>query len=108
MRRREFILALGGAVACSLRVRAQQRRKPLIGLLAAASPQSAAPQDQAMADGLRDLGYVEGRDYEMIIRSAFGDMSRLPQLAQELVNAKPDLIIGAPTPSIVALQLHAR
>jgi putative ABC transport system substrate-binding protein len=104
-RRREFITLLGGAAAVSwpARLRAEQRSKRLIGLLGAASPASSTPQYQAWVGGLRELGYVEGQDYEIVAKWAFGVMDRLPALAEELVQLKPDVIVAAPTPAVVAL-----
>jgi len=106
MRRRELIALLGGMVALSLpgAVRGQQRTKRLIGLLGAASPSSGAPQYEAWVGGLRELGYVEGRDYDIAAKWAFGVAERLPALAEELVQFKPDVIIAAPTPAVVALR----
>jgi len=105
MKRRDFITLLGGAAAVSwpARPRAEQRSKRLIGVLGAASPASSTPQYQAWVRGLRELGYVEGQDYEIVARWAFGVMDRLPALAEELVQLKPDVIVAAPTPAVVAL-----
>jgi len=67
MNRREFILALSGAAAASavswpLAARAQQPRKvPHIGVLLAGTPVSFSLRAQAFRNGLRDLGYVEGK-----------------------------------------------
>jgi putative ABC transport system substrate-binding protein len=102
--RREFITLLGGAAAAwPVAARAQHQRKRMIGLLAAASPKSAEPQYVAILDGLRELGYIEGRDFEIVCRSAFGVMDRLPALAEELVSLKPDVLIGAPGLAVLAL-----
>jgi putative tryptophan/tyrosine transport system substrate-binding protein len=102
--RRKFITLLGGAAATwPLSARAQHQRKRIIGLLAAASPKSAEPQYLAILNGLRELGYTEGRDFEIVWKSAFGVMNRLPALAEELVSLKPDVLIGAPGLAVVAL-----
>jgi hypothetical protein len=85
-------------------VRGQQRTKRLIGLLGAASPAWGTPQYEAWVGGLRELGYVEGRDYDIATKWAFGVTERLPALAEELVQFKPDVIIAAPTPAVVALR----
>ena len=106
MRRRELIALLGGTAALSWRgaVWGQQRTKRLIGLLGAASLASSTPQYEAWVGGLRELGYVEGRDYDIAAEWAFGVMERLPVLAEELVQLKPDVIVAAPTPAVVALR----
>ena len=86
MTRRKFITLLGGAAVVSwpARPRAEQRSKRLIGLLGGASPASSTPQIQAWVGGLRELGYLEGQDYEIVAKWAFGVMDRLPALAEEL------------------------
>ena len=105
MNRRELVTMFGGAAAAwPLAVRAQGKTKRLIGLLAAASPESATPQTNAMQEGLRDFGYVEGRDFEIVRKWAYGVISRLPALAEELVQLKPDVIVANPTPAIVAVR----
>ena len=103
MRRREFITLLGGAAAWPLAARGENSTKRLIGNLAAASVTSAAPRN-AFLEGLRELGYIEGRDYELAHRSADGAMDRLPLLAEQLVRLKPDVILANPTPAIVAVR----
>jgi putative ABC transport system substrate-binding protein len=103
IRRREFITVLGGAAAAfSPPAHSQNSPKHLIGNLASASQASSAPQYQAFINGLRDLGYVEGRDYEIVSRFANGVMERLPPLAEEIVRLKPDVIFSNPTPAVVA------
>jgi putative ABC transport system substrate-binding protein len=62
VRRREFITLLGGAAAWPLGARAQQsHRVPRIGVLLLGTPTSFAARTQAFVEGLRDLGYLEGR-----------------------------------------------
>jgi ABC-type uncharacterized transport system substrate-binding protein len=51
---------------------------------------------------LRDLGYIEGRDYALADRYADGDLARLPALAQELVRLVPDVIVAAPGSAVLA------
>ncbi|MFY9838716.1 MAG: ABC transporter substrate-binding protein [Xanthobacteraceae bacterium] len=54
--------------------------------------------------GMRELGYVEGRDFEMLERFAESDADRMPQLALELVQLKPDVILAASSTQAVALK----
>ena len=54
------------------------------------------------AIGMRELGYLEGRDYGFEERYADGDLPRLPLLAEELATLKPDLIVASTTPGAVA------
>jgi hypothetical protein len=71
MRRREFITLLGGAVTWPLVARAQQSRVYTIGVLTLTSP-NPEPLLNAFREGLRDAGYVEGRNLRLEIRSASG------------------------------------
>jgi putative ABC transport system substrate-binding protein len=61
LKRREFITLLGGAVAWPLGARAQQSHASRIGVLLPGTPTSFAPRTRAFVEGLRDLGYVEGK-----------------------------------------------
>jgi putative tryptophan/tyrosine transport system substrate-binding protein len=54
--------------------------------------------------GMRELGYVEGQDFEMLERFAESDADRMPQLALELVQLKPDVILAASSTQAVALK----
>ena len=109
MRRRDFITGIAGsAVAWPLGGRAQNSHQRLIGNLFAASMTSASPQINAILEGLRDLGYLQGRDFEMIHSPADGIMGRLPSLAEELIRRKPDVILANPTPAIVAARTFTK
>src|SRR5947207_11465273 len=86
--RRRLVLALmAGALAAPLASFAQQPAKiARIGFLSPASP--AGGQDtrlQAFRDGLRELGYVEGKNLQLEVRWGEGKLERLPTLAAELV-----------------------
>jgi len=54
--------------------------------------------------GMRELGHTECQDFEMLYRFADFHADRLPQLATELVQLKPDVIVGAATLNAVALK----
>ena len=102
MRRREFITLLGGAATWPLAARAQQPEKmPRIGLLLHLSPGPSTEID-AFRQGLRELGYIEGRNITIDYRFASGQVERLPELAAELVHLKPDVIVTPTTPASVA------
>jgi len=73
IRRREFILALGGAAAWPLAARAQQPKVARIGFLGLVSPASHASRLAAFRAGLRDLGWVEGRNMFIEFRWAEGN-----------------------------------
>jgi len=78
---------------------AQQPGKiPRIGYLSASSATSAASRVEAFRQGLRELGYVEGKNIVVEYRFANGDLDRLKQLATELVQLDVDIIVsGGPT-----------
>jgi putative tryptophan/tyrosine transport system substrate-binding protein len=97
MRRREFI-TLVGAAAWPLAARAQQPTgQPLVGLLSPLSATAAGRNIAAFRQGMRDLGYMEGRNVAFALRFAEGDVTRLPALAHELVNLNPAVIVvGSP------------
>ena len=88
--RREFIAAVGGAAAWPLAARAQQPGVALIGLLA--GTQLDDRMLSAVRQGLKEAGYVEGRNVAIKYRTADGRFSRLPGLAAELV-AEPVAVI---------------
>jgi putative tryptophan/tyrosine transport system substrate-binding protein len=96
MRRREFIILLGGAVACPLAARAQQpgrvQRRPHVGILNyAAAPDSLVDEFRSQ---LGELGRVEGQGLSITYRWADGQLDRLPVLAAELVASNVDVIIA--------------
>ena len=101
MDRRRFLLtSLAGALAAPLGAGAQhQRTIPRIGVLDPGSRQMLSPCLPAFQQGLRDLGYVEGRNIAVEYRYAEGHPDRLPGLANELVRFAPDLIWIHSTPT---------
>jgi len=103
MERRTFMAMLTGSiVAAPLASKAQQAAKVArIGYL---SPNLAADPrlQEAFGQGLRDLGYVEGRTVVIEYRDAEGKFERLPALAAELVALKVDVIVAPYTPGALA------
>src|SRR5947208_9776425 len=86
-----FTFVFGGAV-----IHAQQAKKvPRIGVLSAPSPSFFSTRLSAFLEGLRDLGYVEGKNITIEYRYAEGKLDRLPHLAAELVHLKVDVILTA-------------
>jgi putative tryptophan/tyrosine transport system substrate-binding protein len=109
--RRELITLLGGAAVTWPPVaRAQQQPvRPLIGILSPLSAASAARNIAAFRSGLRDLGYLEGRNATLEIRYGDGAPERMAPLAQELVALKPDvLVIGGARSGALAAQAATR
>jgi ABC-type uncharacterized transport system substrate-binding protein len=109
LKRREFICLIGGAAASSctwpFAALAQAPvRRPRIAFLGGSAPTPAAKVTGAFIEGMRALGYDEGRDFEMDYRWAEGYMDRLPALAQELVQLKPDVIVTPNIQATVALK----
>ena len=75
---------------------AQQPKKvPRIGYLTGNFPSAIAARTEAFRQGLRDLGYVEGKDIVIEYRHAEGKLERLPTLVSELVRLKVDVIVTA-------------
>jgi hypothetical protein len=109
-KRCEFITLLGGAAAWPLAARAQQLSpdRPIVGVLAPQSQAASARNIEAFRKGLRDLGYVEGRNITLEIRYGDGVPERLPQLAAELVALKPAVIRAGSTAGLVAVTTPRR
>jgi len=96
--RRTFVRAAMLAAAGWPIVVVSQRSLPRIGLLVGLP----SPVDAAFVQGLRDLGYVDGRTIVIERRSAEGDYAKLPSLAAELVSSKPDVIASVVTQASIA------
>ncbi len=106
-KRRRLVIALGtGALAAPLACFAQQQRPKVarIGLLEASSASSSASLREALIRGLRELGYMEGKNIIIEERWADGKYEHLPGLAAELVQMKVDVILAGSTPTVQAAQ----
>jgi putative ABC transport system substrate-binding protein len=103
MKRREFIMLLGGAAAWPLVSNAQQVGKVYrIGILETISAAQNAANLDALRKGLRKLGYIEGKNLVIEYRSAEGHAERFPDMASELTRLKVDLIVTRGTPAVQA------
>jgi ABC-type uncharacterized transport system substrate-binding protein len=93
---------------CSFAHAQQPGNVPRIGFLGGGSASANAGRIQAFRQGLRELGYVEGKNVVIEPRWADGKLDRLPLLAAELVRLKVDIIVSAgPTVTRVAKQVTA-
>jgi putative tryptophan/tyrosine transport system substrate-binding protein len=111
MRRREFIAGLcGAAAAWPLAARAQQgERVRRVGVLMASDesdPESKAVLS-AFAQGLTELGWIEGRNLRTVIRWP-GNIDQIRMFAKELVDLQPDVILSEATPATAAVQRVTR
>ncbi len=105
MNRRDTLLALLALGATPLGTEAQQPGKVWrIGVLWPGASSPPNPRLEAFRQGLRELGYIEGRNVLIVFRYAEGKYERLPTLAADLVREKVDVIVGAGAPAISAAQ----
>jgi putative tryptophan/tyrosine transport system substrate-binding protein len=102
MKRREFIAFLGGAAAWPVIARAQQPAMPLIGMLHSQTQDSEAARIAAIQEGLKEVGFVAGRNVAIEHRFADGHNERLPMLAAELVQLRINVIFANTTPPALA------
>ena len=100
MRRRDFIKALGGGVAAlPLSARAQRTAMPVIGYLAAGSPNSEARLHEAFLKGLGEAGYTDGKNVRIEYRWAENHYDRLPSMATDLVRQDVAVLAATTTPA---------
>src|SRR5262245_49409211 len=108
VKRREFISLLGGtAVAWPLAARAQQggRGRRIVALMSmAADDPEAQPRVAAFESGLRELGWLDGRDLRIEYRWVASDGELLRRNVAELARMPPDLILATSTPVMAALR----
>jgi putative ABC transport system substrate-binding protein len=95
MRRREFITVLASAAAWPLAVRAQQGAMPVVGFLHTGVPEPS--EIAAFHKGLGETGYIEGRNVAIEYRWAQSELSRLPDLATDLLRRRVTVIAAAGT-----------
>ena len=115
MNRREFITLLGGPVAASAMLRPlaahaqadSARRIVMLTGMAESDPEAQA-RVASFQQGLRALGWIDGRNLRLDFLWGTGDAGGLRQLAKEAVERKPDLIVGVTTPAVAALAQETR
>src|SRR5215471_15368534 len=111
MRRRELITLVGGAAAWPVAALAQQGdRVRRIGVLIASDEDApeVKPLVSTFTQSLASLGWTNGRNVRIDIRSAGGDINRIRALAHELVSLKPAIIVTGTTSATAAVQQETR
>jgi putative ABC transport system substrate-binding protein len=104
MRRRDFIVLIGGTAAWPIEARAQQPALPIVGFLGSDTPELYADRLRAFRRGLKDAGYIESESVVIEYRWANGDNNRLPALAAELVGLRVAVLVSSTTPAALALK----
>src|SRR5262245_24919055 len=101
MKAKILVYALPALILATIHLaEAQQPKKvPRIGYLSVSSPSAMLTRTEAFRHGLRELGYVEGKNIVIEWRSAEGKRDRLPSLVAELVRLKVDIIVTAGPPA---------
>jgi putative ABC transport system substrate-binding protein len=103
MRRREFIVLLGGAAAWpAVTIAQQDNKKRLVGLITAFNDKQMTPLISAFRVRMQELGWIEGQNIAYDVRNTSGDYVRLDAEAGELVSASVDVIVAQGTPGLVA------
>jgi putative ABC transport system substrate-binding protein len=107
MQRREFIWLAGGAAISPLGTSAQSApKRPLIAWVTGVTRETSSPYFGSFLKGMRDLSHIEGRDFDMMYLFSDGYGDRLPILAEEIVRAKPDIIIATAVDAVVAVRKY--
>lgn len=104
IRRRQVVIVASALLATPLRGLAQRATGPMrrIGFLGVGAPAAWGPRLEAFRAGLRDLGYVEGKNIAIEFRFAEGRYERLPSLAAELVRLNVEVIVTHSVPGVLA------
>jgi putative ABC transport system substrate-binding protein len=97
------VLVVAVTLASVHSAEAQQSNKIVrIGLISQSSPSAMSPQIESLLQGLRELGYLEGKNISFERRYAQGELDRLAALVGELLRTKVDVIVATSTPATLA------
>ena len=105
--RRKLVLALGAAALGAPDILLAQRVYR-IAVLIHGTERTLGARFEALRAGLRELGYIEGKNLSISIRWNEGGLERLPDLAEELLRSKPDVLVVAPVVAAAAAQKHTK
>lgn len=97
-----------GLLALVAPTRALAQRVYRVAVLLNGSERTQAANFEALRAGLRDLGYVEGKNLSLSVRWNEGSLERLPDSAAELLREKPDVFVAAPVVAAAAVHKHSR
>jgi putative ABC transport system substrate-binding protein len=106
LRRRQVVAALGSAALLwpfGALAQASAKRR-LIAWITGVTQTTSAPSIASFLKGMRELGHVEGGDFDMVYRFSDGYEDRLPSLAEEVVRLKPDVILATAIDTAVAVR----
>jgi putative tryptophan/tyrosine transport system substrate-binding protein len=105
MKRRDFLVVVGGAAAWAMPAHAQKQLPVIAFLNSGAADASASKALMSLTEaGLREVGLVQGQDYVFVTRWANGDPARFPALAAELLEGHPSAIIVGTILAVKAAQ----
>jgi putative tryptophan/tyrosine transport system substrate-binding protein len=107
MRRRDFITLVGGAAAAAWPTVGSAQTagsRPLVAVILGGSSSAGAIFLNSLAQGPRELGYVEGRNLNIVSRYAEGDLTRMPALAEDLVRLEPKVFVTSTTTGTLAIK----
>lgn len=104
MDRREFIAIATGAAAWPLAVEAQlSAKRPVIAFLSVVARERNLRMIDAFLQGLRRSDLVDGQNFDLVYRTAEGHLDRLPSLARQVIDLKPNVILTTVTPAAVSV-----
>jgi len=103
MKRRAFITLLGGAAAWPLAARAQQAKRPIIGILGTATPSTWNPWTAAFAQRLRELGWIEGRNVTIEVRWADGRTERFAERVDVILTSGAAIAAAREATSVIPI-----